>query len=248
MIIKVKINNWEIYHPRKDIKRTNWLRFQNDFYTNKNFFDFNNDQKSVMIFMLCTASQCQSGDFEFDDDYFAYVVRTTKEVLHSTLKKLQERKILSFSTSRPRTYPCPTNERNETNVTNERNTTAVDQIFEPEIEPEFSLNLPVVQKCTPGVVQTNKALISKIPLVTAQRWALLYEDHEFLEREVLKALNWYEANPRKCPKTTRGWTQALSSWFDRAWTRRAITTKGSNPTKVNIEEILKGLERDPERV
>lgn len=63
-----------------------------------------------------------------------------------------------------------------------------------------------------------ETLIQKIPKNTKSRWLALYNgDEEFLRREAIKAFGYYENNPRKKPKTLRGWTQALSSWFERGW-------------------------------
>jgi hypothetical protein len=60
-----------------------------------------------------------------------------------------------------------------------------------------------------------------------ERWVELYDsDKDFLRRELLKAFNYYEANPRKKPKTIRGWKMVLSSWYERAWAWRAKKTKG----------------------
>lgn len=59
-------------------------------------------------------------------------------------------------------------------------------------------------------------------------WRELYPDAEFITRTTLKALNYYNTNPLKKPKSARGWTQALSYWFDRDWVKhqRNIPVKG----------------------
>lgn len=76
----------------------------------------------------------------------------------------------------------------------------------------------VLEKSKPGPLEfeDENALILSIDKKILDNWAKLYEQ-EYLQRELLKAWNWYSNNPRKKPKTIRGWVQALSSWFDRGW-------------------------------
>lgn len=76
----------------------------------------------------------------------------------------------------------------------------------------------VLEKSKPGPVdfEDENALILSIDKKILDNWGRLYEQ-EYLQRELLKAWNWYANNPRKKPKSMRGWVQALSSWFDRGW-------------------------------
>lgn len=104
--------------------------------------------------------------------------------------------------------------------------------------------LPTAGKPALVKIATSQELISKIPSITLSRWAALYPDGEFLNRELLKALNYYESNPRKLPKTVAGWSRTLASWFNRSWEWSAKNTKGNSAAAVNIDEILKGLNRD----
>jgi hypothetical protein len=72
-------------------------------------------------------------------------------------------------------------------------------------------------------------LIAAIPAKSKQRWMQLYEDTEFLRRETIKAMAWYENNPRKYPKNLRGWVAALSSWFERSWKHHVRAIPGTAP-------------------
>lgn len=83
----------------------------------------------------------------------------------------------------------------------------------------------------PVDLNSESEVVSAIPERTKRRWAVLYPEREFLEREVLKAFNYYENNPKKKPKNIRGWSRALSSWFERGWrshVRTIPTEAGSN--------------------
>lgn len=87
---------------------------------------------------------------------------------------------------------------------------------------------------TPGLVVTTVDLLDIIPIQTKERWTTLYKDPQFVERELIKALNYYDANPRKKPKSKRGWTQAANGWLERAWDWRAKNTKGEDPGPAKV--------------
>lgn len=95
---------------------------------------------------------------------------------------------------------------------------------------------------------TPDSIINALPFDVKERWVGLYQDKEFLQREAIKAFGYYaQDNPKKKPKSIRGWTRALSYWFERAWTYQAKNTKGiSEKEKQEIqsekfwEEFLKG--------
>lgn len=84
--------------------------------------------------------------------------------------------------------------------------------------PNSNSSGAVLEKSKPGPVefQDESALILSIDKKILDNWGRLYEQ-EYLQRELLKAWNWYANNPRKKPKSMRGWVQALSSWFERGW-------------------------------
>lgn len=77
--------------------------------------------------------------------------------------------------------------------------------------------------------QNEFELVCLMPQETKTRWARLYQSEEYLQREVIKAFNYYRNNPRKFPKTRRGWVQALSSWFERGWPAFVKTIPAEKP-------------------
>lgn len=90
--------------------------------------------------------------------------------------------------------------------------------------------------------ENETSLIAAIPNDCKERWAKIYPDQLFLNREVLKAFNWYSANKKRMPKNLRGWIQALSSWFDRAWPKHTKSIQAVQPgfSENQISEILAG--------
>lgn len=237
--IKIKIKNFEKYNPRNDVKNASWIRFEIGFFENSAFFNLTLEEKMAWVYILCYAAKADDRELFVSYDHFARLTAAKPEVLFRTIKKLELNQLIEVVTLRPRNAsdtPMYATERDDTRreETNKNLSTDSRQVVQSQ---------PVVSKATPATIDSPKVLISKIPRVTIERWALLYNDEEFLQRETLKAMTYYESNPRKTPKTVRGWTQALSSWFARAWDWRAKNTPGKKPvTKVDIDSILKGFD------
>jgi hypothetical protein len=72
---------------------------------------------------------------------------------------------------------------------------------------------------------------------TLTAWSELYPDQDFLRRETIKAWEYYRMNDIKRPRTIRGWTRALGSWFERGWPRHVREIKGKQ-NEISIAKIL----------
>lgn len=95
-LVRLKFKNWEDYNKRaKEYKNPVWFSFSNDFATNRNFFDFSDQNRLIFIYLLCEASQQnEQGLFTIDVDHFAYITRQkTKDILQ-TIEKMVEKQIL----------------------------------------------------------------------------------------------------------------------------------------------------------
>jgi len=131
-------------------------------------------------------------------------------------------------------------ERYERNERNERTGDGVTDVSETTKSPpqknveNIKTQLPVLQ--SKPVLQNASAtklfspknqfeLIDAVPPDQLALWDALYTDREFLERETIKAFQYYKNNPKKTPKTIRGWRAALSSWFERGWVRHVTKIK-----------------------
>lgn len=67
---------------------------------------------------------------------------------------------------------------------------------------------------------TKEKLVESLPANSLNRWHEIYQDKEFIEREITKAFGYYENNKKKAPKSLKGWVNALSSWLERSWVYR----------------------------
>lgn len=89
----------------------------------------------------------------------------------------------------------------------------------------------VVQKRTPSA--TALVEISSLEQIeklfddsTLKIWSQLYPDQDFLQRVTLKAINYYNNNPKKKPRTAKGWKQTLGSWFEKDWVKHVRAIPG----------------------
>lgn len=88
-------------------------------------------------------------------------------------------------------------------------------------------------------------LLKDISQTTQKRWLDLY-DIDWVKRELVKALDYLEHNPKKKKRTARGLSQFLSGWMSRGWEwhlKRIPTHSGANSAAFSssrpISEILK---------
>jgi hypothetical protein len=103
----------------------------------------------------------------------------------------------------------------------------------------------LMPKAFPLKFESVDELLSHLSHGTTKRWMALYDnDKEFLRHECIKAFGWYHDNPKKKPKNRQGWSNALSSWLSRSWTRRAIETKGRPPAEIDADAYMEQLKRE----
>lgn len=94
--VTIKFCNWEQYNKRaKEYKNPVWFSFQNDFATNRNFYDFTDQQRLIFIYLLCEASQQnKAGSLTIEVEHFCYHTRQKPKDVHATIEKLKQKQIL----------------------------------------------------------------------------------------------------------------------------------------------------------
>lgn len=108
--LKVKIHQWELYNPRKDVRVTSWLRFQNDFFDNANFYALSGEERLAWLYLLCERSKQRlaPGDGDFftvNTEHFHRVTAMPPTVLKSAIEKLKAKQLLDVRTLRGRYVP-----------------------------------------------------------------------------------------------------------------------------------------------
>lgn len=149
--ITIKIKNWEIYNPRKDVKSNAWVRLNHDFFTHPSFYDFTFEERCFWLWILCERSkQKDDRDLQVKLNYCIRVHGFAENVIHRTLEKLKKEQIVEVRTLRGRyanvSNPGLTNERtgtirDVTHVTNEREGTPVAASASVPGEPDPDIDL-----------------------------------------------------------------------------------------------------------
>jgi hypothetical protein len=127
-LITVSILNFQKFNPRKDSKRPTWFRMEHDLFEDSKFFDFSDSELRVWLYLLCRASrEGVTGKVTVNVDHAYRVGSISKESLYRTLKKLQERRVLTihshagrFETLRDLPATNDTDVTDDTLRTNER--------------------------------------------------------------------------------------------------------------------------------
>jgi hypothetical protein len=141
--IELELLNWDKYNPRKDLKATTWMRFQNSIYEDPQFFDFDHGEICFWIYLLCMASKKQSSTVIVNITHAERIGRFKKSTIDSCIEKLKhincvtERHAHVTSTLRARHTTNERTEQNMTNVTNDTHATRARYAVEKNAE-----NLP----------------------------------------------------------------------------------------------------------
>lgn len=89
--MKIKILGWEKFNERKDVKHPSWFRLENKFPQSESLYTCTVRERYVYVTLLCLASQRQSADLEFDEEWFCAQFAgggLTPDDIHSAIQKL----------------------------------------------------------------------------------------------------------------------------------------------------------------
>lgn len=122
-------------------------------------------------------------------------------------------------------------------------TSDVEKVADATLSPQRKKKLMV--EPFPMKLESVDQLLTLLPKETLLRWSQLYDDKDFLRREVTKAFGYYvQDNPKKCPKNKVGWCRALSSWFERGWSYRAKGIKGKGSEEAEADAFIEKLKAE----
>lgn len=127
--IELTINNWDTYNPRKDLKATSWLRFQNSIFEDPQFYDFSHSEICFWVYVLCCASKRQCQTIIINISHAERIGRFSYETIKNSIEKLKDincvterhvdvtRTLRARHTTNERTLQLNDDETNET-ITN----------------------------------------------------------------------------------------------------------------------------------
>jgi hypothetical protein len=98
--VRVEIQNWSEYNPRKDIKRPYWFALNNRILEDDDFCYLGLEEKLAWIYILCKASQKNTAVAEIYPSRAETVAGIPSIAVRSALEKLSERGAIKILESR----------------------------------------------------------------------------------------------------------------------------------------------------
>lgn len=86
--LQIEIVNFDQYNPRGDSKRPSWFRFENNLFTSQSLFELQPLERLVWVFLLCVASQKNSGNISLKIAYAAKMTGVPEKVVSGAIDKL----------------------------------------------------------------------------------------------------------------------------------------------------------------
>lgn len=113
-----------------------------------------------------------------------------------------------------------------TNATSHRTASTLTVYSEAEPSVQFGI---YPELSNPVVIEFLTRAKIKSSILTL--WVNTYNDIDWVQQEILKAIAWMDANPSKKPK--RNFARFLGSWFSRGWEwhRKTIPSNPSTPVE-----------------
>jgi hypothetical protein len=231
----IEILNWDKYNPRKDIKATNWVRLQNSLFEDPNFIDFSHSEILFWIYLLSMGSKKQTGLIKLSLRHADRIGRFSERDVKSAIAKLIELgcvRIVNQSTNADVTQTSRTQHATDgrTDETNETDETDVDSSeqetsgFQLAAIPEFSHSTRLLK-----IFQERRVTAD-----AQKAWLDAYPDPPWVEQQILKAVAWEIANPKKRKKN---FAHFINNWLSRDWDKHRSTLP-SNPVRKSIADLL----------
>ena len=223
----IMVPGFDDYNGKSKGKSQNWFRLESSLFMSSKFLALSSVAKLLWLWVLSESAKSSRREVLVHPLSIASVVHGKSLSITSALNEL-----LTLQWIQVLKYPYErTNERTGVGVTDVSETTkSPPQKNVENIQQELPVlqSNPVLQNASATKLFSPKnqfELIDAVPPDQLALWDALYTDREFLERETIKAFQYYKNNPKKTPKTIRGWRAALSSWFERGWVRHVTKIK-----------------------
>lgn len=239
--IEIKINGWEKYNARRDVKKNWWFKLSNGVFDDPDMRGLSNAGFRAWVYCLSLASKRGSSNVRV---YFAELSKTchlSRKNSLSLFERLEILKIISVTNAyRTRDElvlnPVPRGEerRGEKRREEKTNTTTT-----------VARKISHRRRSPIGLISFENVneLVLAFDEETLETWSALYPDPLYLKRQTLKAFDYYRTNSKKRPTTIGGWKRALNHWFESDWPKHI---KGVPPDQktTNWDEVFKETSRE----
>jgi hypothetical protein len=226
--ITLKFQNWDKHQVRKDYRRPHWFAMSNDFPLDPKLFEFSNEEKLVLIFLLCEASkQNKLGEVEIHPEHWCRIMGLSTKLLMQALEKIESVQIAYRIGTDPVQNPNATIQYNTIQYSTEHHSTE----HNTTRSEQSSIVFP------DGVDQLSSLWLARgVKPKQLETMLQAFPDPSFILGEAKKAVAWEEANPQRRKKD---FARFLNNWLARAWDSRRVL-----PTKRNEAEEREAMNRD----
>jgi len=231
-VYKITVLGWEKHNP-KSKKGYEYFMVSNRIFDDHKIATSTSLERLLYLTILARCSDEHSTTCSATRDQLMTMLGQTRYDIVTALNHLQENQLITWE-KMPSLINRIEKNRIESNII-ESTTDVV--LNTPQVAAEIrEKKVSLSKEFSP----TNEfELIMALPVDTKERWSRLYPDRTFLEREATKCFGYYKNNPKKIPRTMRGWSMALSSWFERGWPHFVKTIKSEPGSNINWDEIFK---------
>lgn len=255
MVVTVKIVHWDKHQGarRSDQKTYSWFKIKNSVYRDPKLFGQSLETKWLFFCLLCKASEENQNPLKLYPKHFSHEIEFAEKAFMKSLNDLRDLGIIEIEMNAPVTdtlharYTHVTDAERVCNARIEEN--RIEKNREERNSFRVSSTVSEEKSDTRGAIadfEGDKEIENLLRHVTAdtQRiWVKLYTDVGWIQSELLRAKLYYRDNPRKEPKSDRGWSQALTSWLGRGWSFRARSLPGNTADRTSrmLDELGKEL-------
>lgn len=127
--MKIEVNNWDEYNPRKDLKSMPWFRVESDIGTSEKLFSVPAEGRWLWIFILSTCAKKHSGKINLNIEFTSHQTGISTKKIKEYIQAFENIGLVtdlsnsdrSSSSSRSNPIGNVPNEHNEHNEHNEQN-------------------------------------------------------------------------------------------------------------------------------
>jgi hypothetical protein len=234
----------------KQLTHPQWFALKHNILLHPDFHDVTGDEFRVFIWVLGISCQLNQQTIKVFPDLCARQLGVPKKTVDLTIEKLNGK--------RWRVSPvCNARVARVSLVTHELHTTRQDKTRQDKTKetntPASSLENPNLETVVGLITFEAKIVLDQLKPETLNQWLVLYPDKEFIRRELIKSVGWYQSSSRS-PTTQRGWSRALNAWLAKNWESRdkvisfptSWKSRGHVVTK-SADELLAVLEDDNDK-
>jgi len=218
--IDIKITNWNKYNPKRAQVVYTWLKLSNDLPTDQKLFGLTAAQKHGWVVLLCIASKQNNGVIKLGPKPYEYFGQLSGLKKDEVLELLNYIKEMDLATLKYTGIHSDVSDERTRQTKKERNATHSLPIQPPKqsVTPRHTelCNIDLIHTSLIGDTESG-ILLKNISFKTQERWIKLFEDPEYIKREIIKMIIWLEDNAHKRPRSKSGVSRFMTRWLNSGW-------------------------------